>query len=362
MKKRVLLLLMIALMWMGGCDSNNSYDGTQLIGSSSRSVSDYNPSAFVQNVQVAYASSAKEAASALAKTALDANATLSDAQLQTMHQEFALLLQAMKRTEALYIAGDYNRSLIDTLTLVDIFHVGKDTIYDDLDFIATNSASVESLLFKSSYKSINALEYLLYQTDGNQTVLKKFQDNSRYAQMVAVAADAIALKYASIEQFYRTGNFLDQSTFADAVLNAMVDSSYKLKEWRLGDPGGFTNASSGNPDAALLEYPYAKMSLEAMLAVLSAYERLFDDSDDSFAQYCNDLGAQNEVQNINSVIITMKLILLGMKESDAVVSSAAFAELYNQSKTLNSLIVSSLVAALQQKSTITIGIIEADGD
>lgn len=351
--------LMLFLSFQG-CDSDNSFDGTQLLGESTQQASSYNPAVFVEAVLLSNVDNAITAA-----TQMDtyANESLSSERVTAMQKTFTTLAAAMKRVEALYIAGDYNRSLIDTLQFVDIFRIGKSDIQDQLDFIARSSSDVETLLFQNSLKSINAMEYLLYDTDANTTILQKFTANTRYVQMLSIMAKSIASQYTTIRTFYTKGAlFSNNEQFADIMLNVIIDSSYKLREWRIGDPGGFTNASSGQPDAAQLEYPLAHYSIGAMLAIVTVHQRLFSENADSFATYCIDLGAENEITAIRTQLSELRTLLLTLDDQEGVVSSLAFEELYRYSNALFSLYSNSLVSALQEKSTINIGIIEADGD
>ena len=361
-------LLHVGITWvlalmLGGCLDDNSYDGKNgLIGAVQKGTTEYFIS-LQKRLYILQSSEAQEAASAMVDAAdIDDEEKLLEAQ-----NRFKVLASSIKAIEATYIAGDLNSSLIDTLRLMDIFHEGNEDITLQLEAVASNESNVSTanLLYKNSLKSINALEYMLfkYGEDNNKTA-SEYALMPRRAEIVKTIANALNAHVKSIANFYATTDLFggEEEVIVDALINRLIDSAYKLKEWRIGEPAGFTNKYKNDPDALRLEYHYSGYSYNAMVAIVKAYEALLSTSKgyENFGSYLLDRGADmGDIQKSMQDIIT----LLASLEDSNEVEGVELEELYTRVATLYDIFYNTLPSILAQNGAeIDIAIIEADGD
>jgi len=359
-------LMVIVMMMASGCYDDNSYDAKEgLIGSTKVSHKE-TFSSIQENILHVNATRVIDGCDVLLS---DVISITSQEDLANAQESFKSLVRSMKAVEASYIAGDFNKSLIDTLRLVDIFHQGNEDIGEQLESIASSTSNVTSAMYKNSHKSINALEYMLftYTEDDNKTFMQ-MQANSRRVEMLNVIVEAIQNHMLSVEAFYESSSDIqnDEEVTTDALLNVLIDSAYKLKEWRIGDPAGFTNKYKDSPDASRLEYKRSGYSAEAMISILTTHTQLMsaDAEFDNFATYCISRGAKEEVDLINEHISKAMNLLESMRGTLANdLESDDMSELYRSVQALYSVYYTSLPAVFAQSGTgVNIAIIEADGD
>lgn len=185
-------------------------------------------------------------------------------------KEFSDFVSSWKSVQNFYILGDLDDEYIDTPRYIDIFHEMNEDITSQLDLILESKDKVEDLIYKNSHKSINAVEYLLYSKD-----IK----NERVNKALSIATKALEYHLIDIVDGYKQykDSFAKDTQVANAmIINALIESSYKLKEWRIGDIAGFTKKYKDNPDSRRAEYFLSKNSKNAIVSILETYKEVMN--------------------------------------------------------------------------------------
>ncbi len=272
-----------------------------------------------------------------AKQAADAKARFGD------------LVTAWKKVRALYFLGELDPAYLDTPRLIDTFHHGNEDLADQLDLILESDDPLEIALFKNSHKSINALEYLLF--------TKKVSDPRVNAAMLRICG-AVKTHLFDIQKGYLQNKplFLQDTNRANALLiNALSESSYKLKEWRIADVAGISDKYEGDPDLRRGEYPHSGNSLQAVKAIVSMYIQVLDSPQEGdFGDYLESILAAKNLQRIKTPLQQSHTLLAQMQERDLLTSR----KLYEQLHTLHLGIYVYLIDALKMQAKI----LDADGD
>ncbi len=254
-----------------------------------------------------------------------------------------------KKVEALYILGDLNSKYIDTPRFIDIFHQGNEDIKEQLSFILSKNTALEAALYKNSHKTINALEYVLFTQDLSVPRVKKMQE-------IIVATLEKNLKIIQQGYISEKENFIKDELRANTIiLNTLVDSSYKLKEWRVGDPAGLSRKFKGKADNARAEYSLSKHSILAIQAILNTHKDIMAKQKfQNFGDIIETYGAKEELHHALKYIDKSLKALSNITNDDF--SNAK--DLYTHLKKLHITYYISLVDKLK----ITAKILEADGD
>ncbi|MEA3521674.1 MAG: hypothetical protein U9R50_01730 [Campylobacterota bacterium] len=350
--KNILLSIFILFSFLG-CIDDNAYDGEGLGGGGDATTTralleQINREVLIKNsaTQLSRALSAKEAITQLS-TAQNTN------ELQNAQNTSSAFFEAWKKVEALYVAKKYDDIMIDLPAQIDYFHIGKGDLYAKLDGIYTSKFPLKDLLFQNSTKSITALEYTLY---GHQEGLD-LNMTQRRADAAVIMIEHLANKSYFISEFY-SNSLAFVSAGEDSVgimINQLIDSAYKLKEWRIGDPAGYTQKYLNNPDAERFEYYKSIRSLKGMDMILSAQLEMMQEGLEEIASNNAASGeAQATTALINDALTQVRAFSSPIENSP---DSTQTRELYN---TINSLQTSysALIAALNFQQDI----IEADGD
>lgn len=259
----------LAFLLLIGC-GDNAYDGeTGLI--SAKSLEDAPLESLRTTALIGFADDA------LGKLeSLEANLTLletapSAARLESSRTAFLAYLPAWKKVESVYMLGNLDETYTDLPRYLDYFHVGNEDVPAQLDAIFASEGDLETQLFKNSQKSVNAIEYTLFGDGADAEDIRR----TRALQLMVAAQkthlSTILSAYENDELFVSRG-----SDSVSDLINVLIDSAYKLKEWRLGDPAGFTVKYKDDPDASRLEYPYSRTSLAAIRAILEAHKTVME--------------------------------------------------------------------------------------
>lgn len=269
---------------------------------------------------------------------------------EALEPPFKQLVLSWKRVETLYIAGELDEDAIDLPRYIDIFHNGNENIYEQLDRIVASNDDVAVALFKNSNKSINALEYM---------VVKKQADSERERAMAMVMAGHIVSTLDEILEIYKQGEeaFVSNEQEVNAVLiNTLIESSYKLKEWRVGDAAGLSRKYRGRPDNSRAEYVLSGLSSEAIKTILLQHKEVMDsDRFKDFGDMALESGAEDEVKMVRKSI---DAALANVAKVGNDFSSPAAKQLYKDLARLHSAYYISLIGALKVSSKI----LDADGD
>lgn len=357
------------VLLLSGCGGNNAYDGTGLIEPEiSQSQGDALAS-LEENVFIKDSESLLSYVTTLKTTVESFDTNLTQSDVTQMQNTFKELMEAWKSVQNAYVAADYDNAMIDIPQLFDFYHTGKAlNIPADIDQALASSGSIEDALFKNSSKSITALEYLLFgysQSVGEMTKLMNIDKRRRVSALEVVLKNLENLS-ATIADFYNndkqfTANAEDAS---NAMVNVLIDSSYKLKEWRIGEPSGIANKYKDDPDPQRLEYFKSLLSTEAIQSILDTHQRIMGkQSYENFGTFASQNGAGVVVNRIQEKLDEAESIVQSFNKplEELITTTSIDPEiytLYNTIKALQELYFESLIQALD----LTAEIIEADGD
>lgn len=186
-------------------------------------------------------------------------------------KNFSKLVSSWKSVEAFYILGDLNEDFIDIPRLIDIFHNSNEDIKEQLDRAILSSDEPKIALFKNSLKSINALEYVIFEKD-----IK----DKRVNELALEISRKISSHLNDIQEEYKVQkeNFIKSVKKSNAiVINSIIQTTYKLKEWRVGDVMGLTKKYEEKPDNKRAEYFISKNSANAIKSILLTIKSLLAD-------------------------------------------------------------------------------------
>jgi hypothetical protein len=263
---------------------------------------------------------------------------------------FENLALGWKKVQALYIAGELDESYADTPYEIDIYHNAKEDVTAQLDRIVAMKGDAEKAMFKNSFKTINALEYLL---------TKKQVNPERERSMALVAARSIEKNLGVIVGVYekeRKGLLADENRFNALLMNQLIASSYELKEWRVGEPTGLAKKYRGVRDIRRADLWRSALALKGIEAILQTHRRVMDASGYvDFGDYSASAGARDEV------MIVRKSLSSALKHSAQMkgdLLSSPAKGLYTDLGRLHNGYYISLIGALKMTSKI----LDADGD
>ncbi len=360
-------LMSIGIVAVNGCGGDNAHDGTGLgAGDSSQGNA---LSSLQQNVFVAHSVALQQSVDALVAQTNALTATVTDADVQKLRENFVNTSREWKSVQATYIAGDYDSSLIDTPQFIDFYHTGKRLdIPADIDNALNQGGSIEAALFKNSSKSINALEYLVFgHKESNAAIANKMNiNNKRRVEALKVVTTNLKNRIAPIVSFYQSNKAFasDEKDASNAIVNALIDSAFKLKEWRVGEPAGISIKFKDRPDPSRFEYYRSTLSTEGIKAIVSTHQDVMSSkSYANFGSFASEKGAGSIVASIEAQLNAIMSIVNSFNSPiETTVTTNSVDErvvnLYNAIKTLQGLYFESLIQALD----LTAEIIEADGD
>ena len=358
------IIVIFVLLFFTSCGGDNAYDGENgLIVASSISGKD-SFSSIQQNVLIPNADSFVQNSKTLNEQLTIFENETTKSNLIALQTHFKSLMLSWKSVQATFVAGDFDNNMIDLPLLIDHFHTGNEDIATLLDKVLSLSGELKGLLYKNSTKGVNALEYLLFgeanSADELLTLMNK--DDKRRISACRIVIDNLEQKALEVLSFYQSDTkFIADATIAsDSLVNVLIDSAYKLKEWRLGDGAGLTVKYKNRPDSRRLEYYRSSLSLDALKAIVEAHALIMhSQSFENFASFASQNGATIEVKeiqtNLDSVLSIANSFETPLKDQ---VESQKINELYIAVAKLYDSYYVSLINALN----ITSKIIEADGD
>lgn len=349
------LLLFGLFFGLSGCEDNN-YDGkTGLNGSGSSS--DLNVP--IENIYTNIMQQDADTVYSQSQLLITAVETLqngpTEQNLTAAQNSFKKLARYYKRVESAYVAG-YNSDDMRDLADFYIEHYIKGSKAQDIPGDLDKVFAGNGTLVKNSSKGITAMEYTLFGHQEELTALTAKLNTDRLASAVTIA-NTIATNLKKIKLYYQSDTlFLEDNDAAiSALLNVLVDNSYKLKEIRIGDAAGYTIKYKDDPDSTRLEYYKSLNSLDAIEDILLTHKRLMSTGLNDIAEAGN---AVPEAEAIVTVIDEALAICDSYKtplEDDLV--SLETKSLYRAANTLQN-----NYTALINALNFTQDIIEADGD
>lgn len=271
-----------------------------------------------------------------------------NADLKSLRQEFKTLVYAWKKVEAIYVAGELDDMALDLARLIDIYHEGNENIKEQLKRIMQNTKPLKTQLFKNSHKTINALEFVLFESD---------KLDKRKQEMAVEILKSLRNNSQEITKTYETNkDKLQDDKFTNSIiLNALIQSSYKAQNWRLGEALGFEKYKK--IDKNRLEYPLSKSSVNALLGILTAHkETLNSPTKDDLGDMASRNGAKEYIAQIRKDLDKAIEILNSSTELDLIGKKGV--ELH---KIIKKIYLNYTIYVLDALS-VTAKIIEADGD
>lgn len=245
-------------------------------------------------------------------------------------QNFTNLIKSWKKVEAFYFAGDIDENYLDTPRYIDIFHNLKENLNIQMQRVIDSKDEPQVALFKNSFKTVNALEYILF-NDKTITPREKALANTILDSIISHLKDT-----KEVYEEYLTRAKKDEQWENGLIMNTLISSTYKLKEWRIKVP------------KKEQEYILSNNTNEAIEAIIEANEEIIGDkSYYNFASMAKESGAKEETQEAQTLI---KESLKTLKNNPE--------KLYEVINTLHVTYFLSLIERL----SITAKILEADGD
>jgi len=264
-------------------------------------------------------------------------------------ENFTKFIKSWKKVEALYFAGDLDENFADTPRYMDVFNNLKEDLNTQMQRVIESKDEPKVALFKNSFKTVNALEYVLY-NDKEITPSEK-----------AIAIEILNSFISNLEgikkvyETFLTSKPKDEKMEKGLILNTLIASSYKLKEWRIGNASGNSSKFKNDAKNERAEYFLSKNSFAAIDAILEAHkEVLLKSKNYDFATYALEKGAAIELLGIVDNINLMQEELRKLPKDDFTKAT----NLFNSAKDIHNAYYVTLV----EKLSISAKILDADGD
>lgn len=264
-------------------------------------------------------------------------------------ENFTKFIKSWKKVEALYFAGDLDENFADTPRYMDVFNNLKEDLNTQMQRVIESKDEPKVALFKNSFKTVNALEYVLY-NDKEITPREK-----------AIAIEILNSFISHLEDIkevyeaFLTSKPKDEKMEKGLILNTLIASSYKLKEWRIGNASGNSSKFKNDAKNERAEYFLSKNSFAAIDAILEAHkEVLLKSKNYDFATYALEKGAAIELLGIVDNINLMQEELRKLPKDDFTKAT----NLFNSAKDIHNAYYVTLV----EKLSISAKILDADGD
>lgn len=264
-------------------------------------------------------------------------------------KNFTNFIKSWKKVEAIYFAGDLDESFLDTPRYMDVFNNIKEDLNAQMQRVIDSKDEPSVALFKNSYKSVNALEYVLF-NDKNITAREKELSVSILNSLIShlEGMKEVYTEYLSVEpKDEKWGNAL--------IINTLIASSYRIKEWRVGNASGLSSKFKNDIKNERAEYFLSKNSFAAIGAILEAQKEIVDDKEYyNFANVGKEKNALKEIQLAQTKIKEALSNLAKLKNDDFTNAK----DLYASVKDLHNAFYLSLIEQLGLSPKI----LDADGD
>ena len=264
-------------------------------------------------------------------------------------KNFTQFVKSWKKVEALYFAGDLDEDYLDTPRYIDVFNNLKEDLNSQMNRVISSNDEVKTALFKNSFKTINALEYVLFND----------KDISKREKELSVAIiDSIISHLEEIKQAYKEyllAKPKDEKWENALVINTLIASSYRLKEWRIGNASGNSSKFKNDVKNERAEYFLSQNSFAAIDAILDAHKEIvLKNKYYDFASFAMNKGASIELLSVIEKIEEMKNELKTLEKDDFTKAN----NLFVMAKDLHNAYYISLIGQL----SIVGKILDADGD
>ncbi len=264
-------------------------------------------------------------------------------------KNFTNFIKSWKKVEAIYFAGELDDTYLDTPRFMDVFNNLKEDLNSQIQRVIEGKDEPKKALFKNSFKTVNALEYVLY-NDKEVTQREK--------ELAKVILDSLISHLEDIKgayEEYLTSKPKDEKLENAIIINTLIASSYRLKEWRVGNAGGLSSKFKNDPKNDRAEYFLSQNSFAAIDAILDAHREILEKKDYyGFADVSKKLDAQKELEVALLKINEAKANLMKLKKDDF--SDAK--DLFTSLRELHNAYYLSLIVKLG----LTANVLDADGD
>ena len=137
-------------------------------------------------------------------------------------KNFTKLVTSWKSVEAIYFAGEIDNDYLDTPRYIDVFHNLKENLPKQMSRVIKSNDKVRTALFKNSFRTINALEYVLF---NDETI------TTREKEISIEILNTIISNLEDINGVYST--YLNDKTKSEEwenalIINTLIASSYRL--------------------------------------------------------------------------------------------------------------------------------------
>ncbi|MGD9623917.1 MAG: imelysin family protein [Arcobacter sp.] len=264
-------------------------------------------------------------------------------------KNFTNFIKSWKKVEAIYFAGEIDDAYLDTPRYMDVFNNLKEDLNSQMQRVIESNDEPKTALFKNSFKTVNALEYVLY-NDKELT--------SREKELAKVILDSLISHLEDIKGVYEeylTSKPKDEKLENAIVINTLIASSYRLKEWRVGNAAGLSSKYKNDAKNERAEYFLSQNSFEAIDAILDAHKEILEKKNYyGFADISKKMDAQKELETALLKINESKAILRKLKKDDFLNAK----ELFTSLRELHNAYYLSLIVKLGLQADV----LDADGD
>ena len=264
-------------------------------------------------------------------------------------ENFTKLVKSWKKVEALYFAGDIDENYIDIPRYIDVYHNLKEDLPKQMQKVINSKDEASIALFKNSFRTINALEYVL------------FNDNKITPREELLAKEILNTIISNLEEIKDVyENYLkikpkDEKWENAVIINTLIASTYRLKEWRIGEASGNASKYKDDVNNERAEYFLSKNSFSAIKAILEAHNQVMAAQKYlDFGKMAASTGAKDEVALVQNSIKKSFEELDKLKNDDFTNAKV----LYDSAKDLHNAYYLSLIEQL----SVTAKILDADGD
>jgi len=264
-------------------------------------------------------------------------------------ENFTKLVKSWKKVEALYFAGDIDENYIDIPRYIDVYHNLKEDLPKQMQKVINSKDEASIALFKNSFRTINALEYVL------------FNDNKITPREELLAKEILNTVISNLEEIKEVyENYLkikpkDEKWENAVIINTLIASTYRLKEWRIGEASGNASKYKDDVNNERAEYFLSKNSFSAIKAILEAHNQVMAAQKYlDFGKMAASTGAKDEVALVQNSIKKSFEELDKLKNDDFTNAKV----LYDSAKDLHNAYYLSLIEQL----SVTAKILDADGD
>ncbi|WP_159991519.1 imelysin family protein [Pelistega ratti] len=271
--------------------------------------------------------------------------------VDTVRPPFLQLIKDWKAVQTTYILGELNEEFLDTPGRIDIFKQGKEDWQAQLTRALNGTNDPKTALFKYSYRSINALEYILFQDE---------QVTEREQQFAHYITQSLCTQYKEIAQAYQDARpvfFNEPDKSLANIVHSLSSSIFSTKDWRIGDVAGLTRKYKNKPDLRRAEYALSGYSGAALTSIFATQQQVFAYPQKNGLQSI--LTAYDEAklgQDIDHNLENILSILKTAKDDASLFTQAN--KLYDISNQLYQQYYISMIAALP----VVAKVLDADGD